>query len=237
MEILPAIDIKGGKCVRLTQGDFTRETIYFDDPSGVAAKWRDEGAKILHIVDLDGAKIGLPQITNEVKKIIRITGLPIQVGGGVRSIESIKILLDAGVSRIIVGTVAVENSTLLKKMIEMFGEKIVVSLDSRNGELLTKGWLENSRKSIIESAKNIASLGVKKIINTDVTRDGMLTEPNYTILENLVKETGVSIIAAGGVSSMESLIKLKNIGCGGAIIGKALYENKLHLKKIMEKQW
>ncbi len=237
MEILPAIDIRNGKCVRLSQGNYAKETQYYDNPVEVAEKWFLEGAEILHIVDLDGAKDGKPRILETVKKIVKKTRLPIQVGGGIRTFEAAEALFDAGATRIILGTIAVEKPEILEKILHIFRKNVVVSLDVRNGELLTRGWLDNSKKNIFETAQELAAKGVQRIICTDTSRDGMLTGPNLEIYKKMIEKTEINIIAAGGIGNISHIEKLKGIGCAGVIIGKALYENKISLKEVMNIQW
>lgn len=234
MKILPAIDIKNSKCVRLQQGDFGRETIYEDDPVVMAMKWKLQGATELHIVDLDGAKEGTIKNMSIIKKIIENTNLMVQVGGGIRTLESARQLFEIGVSRIILGTVVVENRELLKEFIIEYGSKIIVSLDVKNNKLAKKGWIETSNNELIPTAIEMGKIGVETIIYTDTNRDGMLTEPNYSIITDLKKAININLLIAGGVSSCIQIKKLKQIGLDGVIIGKALYEEKINLKEVID---
>jgi phosphoribosylformimino-5-aminoimidazole carboxamide ribotide isomerase len=233
MLIIPAIDIKNGKCVRLTQGKFDEVTIYSDNPAQVAKVFENDGAKMIHVIDLDGAKTGKPANLNTIKNIIKSVSIPIQVGGGIRTPETVKILLAAGVSRIILGTIALEDEEKLKKILKKFASKIAVALDTKNGKLMEQGWLKNSDKNTLITALRLEGMGVKKFIYTDVIKDGTLTEPNYKEIANLVKNISVPIIASGGISNINSLKQLKTIGVEGVIIGKALYEGKIDLKEAL----
>lgn len=233
MQIIPAIDIKDGKCVRLFQGDYAKETIYADSPVAVALKWKKQGAKILHIVDLSGAKKGRSLIGNDLKQIVEKVSIPIQVGGGIRTPDSINQLIKSGVARVILSTYAIENIILLRKAVDLYGDSIIVSLDVLDGKLMKKGWLEQSDITLTSTIKKLGKIGVGTIIYTDITRDGTLTEPNYKMIEKMRKCTQMKIIVAGGVSSIEQINKLKIIGVDGVIIGKALYEGKINLKEVI----
>ncbi len=234
MQIIPAIDIKNGKCVRLFQGDFDKETIYSSSPIDMALKWENQGAKIIHLVDLDGAKIGKSKIIRIVKKIIKEVKIPIEIGGGIRNLKTVKQLINIGVTRIILGTVALENTDLLKKHIDLFGDKIIVSIDVNNGKLMKKGWLESSNLELMPSIKMLEKIGVKTIIYTDITRDGTLTEPNYKDIKLIRKTTKMNLIAAGGISSIDQIKKLKIMKVNGVIIGKSLYEGRIDLKEVIK---
>lgn len=233
MKILPAIDIKNGKCVRLKQGDYNQETIYENDPVAMAQKWKLQGATELHIVDLDGARAGDIKNLELINKIVEITSLPVQVGGGIRTIKSAQRLFEIGVNRIILGTIAVENQQLLKEFITTFGSKIVVSLDVKNKKLAKKGWIKTSNNELIPTAKAMEKIGVETIIYTDTNRDGMLTEPNYSIITDLKKAININLFIAGGTSSFDQIKKLKRLGIDGVIVGKALYEGKINLKEVI----
>lgn len=231
MLIIPAIDIKNGKCVRLTQGDFNREIIYEDDPIIVAKRFEKEGANMLHIIDLDGAKNGNLTNFEVVKKIVQEVTIPIQTGGGIRNKKTVKTLLSIGVSRVILGTVALENEVELENILKDFCSKVVIALDTKNGKLMKQGWLEDSDKSSVTTALKLEDLGVQRFIYTDVVRDGTLTEPNYEEIANLMKNVSVPLIAGGGISNVSNIKHLKSIGVEGVIIGKALYEGKIDLKE------
>jgi len=233
MLIIPAIDIKNGKCVRLTQGDFENEKVYSEDPVAIAKQWEEQGAQMLHIVDLDGAKNGNLANSEIIKKIVQEVKIPLQVGGGIRNKEAVKTLLSNGISRVILGTVALENEDELKNILNEFASQVAIALDTKDGKLMKQGWLENSDKSIITTALKLEKLGVKRFIYTDVVRDGTLTEPNYKEISNLAKNIVVPVIASGGISTIASIKQLKSMGVEGVIIGKALYEGKLDLKEAL----
>lgn len=234
MQIIPAIDIKNGKCVRLFQGDYDKETIYSSNPIEMALKWKNQGAKVIHIIDLDGAKMGKPTIINIVKQIIDKVKIPIQIGGGIRNLVSINQLIDIGITRIILGTVVLENQELLKKAFNLYGDRIIVSIDINNGKLMIKGWLQQSNLDLIQIIKQVEEIGVKTIIFTDTTRDGTLTEPNYESIELIRKNTNMKLIIAGGISSINQVKKLKAINVDGVIIGSALYEARINLKEVIK---
>ncbi len=233
MLIIPAIDIKNGKCVRLTQGDFNREVIYGDDPIIVAKRFEKEGASMLHIVDLDGAKNGNLANLEVIKKIVQEVKIPLQTGGGIRNKKTVRTLLSIGVSRVILGTVALENEDELKNILKDFASKVVIALDTKNGKLMKQGWLESSDKSSVIAALKLEDLGVQRFIYTDVVRDGTLTEPNYEEIASLMKNVSVPLIASGGISILSNIKQLKSIGVEGVIIGKALYERKIDLKEAI----
>ncbi len=231
MLIMPAIDLRNGRCVRLKQGVFADETIYAADPVVVARKWQAEGARILHIVDLDGAQTGSLANLAVIKKIIQSVDVPVQVGGGVQSMADIAKLQAIGVKTIIVGTMALENISLLQEMLEKFADTIIVSLDSRSGSLAKRGWLEQTDSNLLLTAKQLEIMGVKKFIYTNILTDGMLTEPDYAEVARLLRTVRVPVIVAGGVSSVNAIKKLAALGVCGAILGKALYEQKITLKE------
>lgn len=234
MKIIPALDIKNGKCVRLFQGNYDCETIYSADPVFMAKQWEDQGTKMLHIVDLDGAKDGKPINFEIINKIIRETSLSVQIGGGVRNIASIYRYIEIGSSNIILGTVTLEDRNVFKNMLEKFGEKIIVSLDTNNNILMKNGWKEKSEKKLIETISELESGGVKTVIYTDTIRDGTLTEPNYKMIQLIKKSAKMNLMVAGGISSIEQIKKLKSMNIDGVIIGKALYEGKIQLKEALK---
>ena len=234
MIIFPAIDIKENKCVRLLQGDFDKVNIYGDDPSAVAKRWEDKNAQFIHIVSLNGAR-GEGKVNDEsIKKILSTVNIPIQIGGGIRSQERVQELLDMGVNRVIVGSIAIKNKELLKKLVKKYKEKIVVSIDAKNGKVAVQGWEEISDVDSIELCKELEQIGVKTIVYTDISKDGMMIGPNFNIYEKLSKETNLDIIASGGVTTIEDIKRLKDMDLYGAIIGKALYENKIELKEVLD---
>lgn len=233
MIIFPAIDIKDNKCVRLLQGDFDKVNVYGDDPSLMAKKWQDSGAEFIHMVSLNGAR-GEGNVNDEsIKKILDTVHIPIQIGGGIRSKERVKELLNLGVNRVILGSVAIKNKELLKDLVKEYKEKIVVSIDAKDGKVAVEGWEEVSDVDSITLCKELEKIGVKTIVYTDISKDGMLIGPNFDVYEKLSKETSLDIIASGGVTSIDDVKKLKNMNLYGAIIGKALYENKIELREVL----
>jgi phosphoribosylformimino-5-aminoimidazole carboxamide ribotide isomerase len=229
MEIIPAIDIRGGRCVRLYQGDYNQETVFGDDPVTVALTWYSQGARWLHIVDLDGASAGMPRNMEVVEEIINESSLSIELGGGIRHEDVAERLLHQGVSRIILGTAAIEDRELVKKVCQRFGEAVAVSLDTRDGKIATHGWQNNTVFEVFPLSHELADAGVRRFIHTDISRDGTLTEPNFDMIKRLVTETNVPVIVAGGISRLEHLRRIKELGAEGAIIGKALYTGDINL--------
>lgn len=234
MIIFPAIDLRGGKCVRLIQGDFDKETVYSDDPQATALKWQSMGAKFIHVVDLDGARAGSPKNLDAIKKILDAVKIPIEVGGGIRTLDDMDKLLSLGVRRVILGSVAVENPALVKEAVQKFGDKIVVGIDARNGFVAVHGWEKSSNVKASELAKKIVAAGVKTIIYTDISKDGMLSGVNAGAFAELAKESGAEIVASGGVKSIEDIRALKAAGISGVIVGKAIYTGSLDLKTAIE---
>jgi len=236
MIVLPAIDLKSGEVVRLKQGDFEQKTVYSQDPLAVAEDFAEKGANWLHLVDLDGAAAGESQNYAVIKKIAAATDLKIQTGGGIRKKEDVKRLLDIGVKRAIIGTLAVKNPELLTEIIKEFGaESILVSIDARDGKVATSGWLEASEKDMLDFAREMEALGVKYILYTDIGRDGMLSGPDYAGLRRLKAETELKIIASGGISSNHDLYNLAAEDFYGAITGQAIYQGEVDLKEVLAK--
>jgi len=237
MLIIPAIDLRGGKVVRLFQGKFDQEKIYSSDPVKAAKHWAKQGAKFLHIVDLDGASSGTPKNLEALKGILKQVGVPLEFGGGVRSIETISELLELGVQRVVLGTRAANDAQFLKKAWKKFGGKIIVSIDAKGANVLTQGWNRASSKTIFDFAKELKEVGFKQLIYTDISRDGALVGPNIAGIKELIKQTGLDVIASGGVSGLKDLLKLKKLeknGVSGVIIGKALYEGKFTLAEALK---
>jgi phosphoribosylformimino-5-aminoimidazole carboxamide ribotide isomerase len=229
MEIIPAVDIRGGKCVRLYQGDYNQETVFDEDPITAALTWYSQGARWLHIVDLDGAVAGEPQNMEVIEEIIKESGLLIELGGGIRQEEVAEKLLRQGISRIILGTAAIENKELVKKLCQQFDETIAVSLDARDGKIAIRGWQENTVIEVLQLSREMVDAGVKRFIYTDIKRDGTLTKPNFDMINRLLAKTNIPVIVAGGISRLEHLQRLKELGAEGAIIGKALYTGDIDL--------
>lgn len=234
MKIYPAIDVKDGRCVRLVQGKFSDVTVYADDPVEMALKWEKLGAEYLHVVDLDGARVGEPVNTAVISKMAVNLGIPVQLGGGIRSIEMIEILLCKGIQRVILGTSAVNDQELVKKAVNTFDNNLVIGIDAKNGFVAIEGWAKTSSFTAIEFAKKMEELGAKTIIYTDIDTDGMLSGPNLKAMEEMVKAVNIEIIASGGVSSIEDIKNLKNVGVSGAIIGKALYTGNIDLAEAIK---
>ncbi len=233
MEIIPAIDIRGGKCVRLYQGDYNQQTIFDENPTAVALRWKSQGARWLHIVDLDGAATGEPGNIAAVEEIIRRSSLPVELGGGIRREDIAEELLQKGVSRIILGTVAIEKPELVARLCQRFGQAIVVGLDARDGKIAIHGWQKDTVVDVLQLSREMVELGVSRFIYTDIRRDGTLTEPNFDAVERLIAEVDVPIIASGGISRLEHLRRLKELGVEGAIIGQALYTGDIDLQEAI----
>ena len=232
MKIIPAIDIRGGNCVRLFQGDYARETVYGTDPAAQAKAWQDAGAEIIHLVDLDGAKAGHPVNLEAIEAICKNVTVPCELGGGIRTVEDAKKVLDLGISRVILGTVACDDPKLAESFISQFGtEKIVVGIDAKDGKVATRGWIETSSTDAFELARKLYLIGVSRIIYTDIATDGALCGPNLKSVANLcdlIPECHV--IASGGVSSAKDIANLNALGKAnleGAIVGKALYDGRV----------
>jgi len=239
MIILPAIDIKGGKCVRLTQGDYDKETVYSDSPAAQAMTWEKQGAEFIHLVDLDGAKAGHPVNLEIILEICSKIKIPCELGGGIRTPDDVRKVLDCGVSRVILGTSICENPLSAEKFINEFGpEKIVAGIDAKNGKAAVRGWLENTGADAFELAAKLNKAGVSRIIYTDIATDGMLSGPNLEAMALICdKVKSCKIIASGGVSSEKdivSLIELKKNNLEGAIVGKALYDGRVSLKNLLK---
>lgn len=234
MIIFPAIDIKDNKCVRLRQGDFDKVKVYSDNPYEMAIKWAEEGASFIHLVDLNGANDEGFTNKKAIENIIKNVNLPIQVGGGIRNENRVKELLEIGVNRVILGTVAVEEKDLLKELVDKYGDKIVVSIDAKNGKVATRGWKTVSKVNAINLCKELEKTGVKTIVYTDISRDGMLIGPNFDAYENILKVSNLNLIASGGISNIEDIKKLKELGVYGAIVGKALYEKRIELREAIK---
>lgn len=235
MQLYPAIDIKNGKCVRLKQGLFTEETIYNDNPVEVIKSFEDAGASFVHVVDLDGALDG--KWTNEslISNMVKAVDIPVQTGGGIRSLDDIKLRLDVGIKRVIIGTMAIKDPEFVKKAVEKFGsETIVVGLDAKDGKVATHGWEQVSSLTALDVARDMENYGVKTIVYTDIAKDGMMMGPNIEQTKRLVDGTKMDIIASGGVSCMEDLQDIMNINAHGAIMGKSIYEGAIQLKVAVE---
>jgi phosphoribosylformimino-5-aminoimidazole carboxamide ribotide isomerase len=232
-EIIPAIDIRDGRCVRLYQGDYQQETVFSDDPVEMALEWQSRGAPRLHIVDLDGAAKGEVYNLDVITEIAKAVLVPTQLGGGIRRIETTEQMLKAGIERVILGTAAVEDPHLVEQACRRFRESVIVSIDARDGYLATRGWLKDTDVRAVELAQFMVGVGVGRFIYTDIGRDGTLTEPNFSATAELINAIKAPVIAAGGISSINHLRMLKSLGAEGAIIGKALYTGDIDLKQAL----
>ena len=234
MYIIPSIDIKDGKCVRLYQGDFARLTVYDDDPTAVARRWADQGAQMIHVVDLDGARVGHPVNTHIILEIVQSVSVPVQIGGGLRDEPAVLAALGLGVARVVLGTAAVLQPDLIERLVARYGDEIAVGVDARNGIVATAGWTEQSQVSAPDLIDHMAALGVRRVIYTDISRDGTLTEPNFAATAALIRPDGPRIIASGGVGKLEHLRQLANDGVEAAIVGRALYTGDIQLAQAIE---
>ncbi len=234
MEVIPAIDLRGGRCVRLFQGDFAQETVYSDAPETVAEHWTGLGATRLHVVDLDGARDGVPANLGCLERIAGVVDVPVQFGGGVRTAKGAGRALTAGADRVIVGTAAVENSALVCELIDRYGaQRLVVGVDTRDGGVVLRGWLKRGGLRATELIDRMMDIGVTRFMFTDVSRDGTLTEPNFAEVEALAGRPGTSLIAAGGIASVDHLVRLANTGVEAAVVGKALYTSDIDLEEAL----
>ncbi|MDI6752292.1 MAG: 1-(5-phosphoribosyl)-5-[(5-phosphoribosylamino)methylideneamino]imidazole-4-carboxamide isomerase [bacterium] len=239
MLVIPAIDIREGKVVRLKKGEFSEQTTYLDEPVSVALKWQEEGARMIHVVDLDGAFFGLPQNLEVIEEICSNVSIPIQMGGGLRNLELIEKVIDFGVQRVVLGSAAIIKPEILKEALFRFSAKrVVVGIDIKEGKIAISGWQKVSDYKVDEFIMGLRKIGLAEIIVTDIERDGMLSGPNIPLLEELAKKTmGLRIIASGGVSCLPDIIALKRLteyGVYGVIIGKSLYDGKITLKEALE---
>ena len=233
IEIIPAVDIRDGRCVRLYQGDYAIETVFSDDPLDQALKWQSLGAPRLHIVDLDGAATGEIKNLEIIRSIAAGLLIPTQLGGGIRDIDTICEVLKAGVERVILSTAAVENPELVREACRLYRESIIVSLDARDGNIAIHGWRTGTELNALDFARSMINLGVRRFIYTDISRDGTLTEPDFSAISELMEAVRVPVVAAGGVSSLNHLKVLQKLGTEGAIVGKAIYTGDIDLKKAL----
>jgi phosphoribosylformimino-5-aminoimidazole carboxamide ribotide isomerase len=232
MEIIPAIDIRGGKCVRLTQGDYTQQNVYADDPVLMAKRWKSEGATRLHVIDLDGAKAGSPQNEAVIAEIVRSVDIPVQLGGGIRTGEIADRLLSLGVDRVIFGTAALSDPAI-GDVFARLGERAILGLDAKKGKVAVHGWLETSEITALQLALDLQARGAKRIIFTDIAKDGMMQGPNIEATLALMSALNIPVIASGGVSKLADIGALKAINVEGVIVGKSLYENTVRLPEAI----
>jgi len=236
MLIIPAIDIKDGRCVRLFQGEMDKETVYFDKPVDAARHWVQQGATLIHIVDLNGAVEGRPVHTREVAMICQETGLSVELGGGLRSVEAVEVALQLGVSRVVIGTAAYENTEFLRALCKKFPQKVVVGIDARNGKVAVKGWKETTSMNAVELAKRCEADGASRIIYTDISRDGTREGINVEETRKIARAVKIPVIASGGVATLDDIRALKPLeeeGVEGVIVGRALYTGAFKLKEAI----
>jgi phosphoribosylformimino-5-aminoimidazole carboxamide ribotide isomerase len=233
MQILPAIDIRGGQCVRLRQGDYTQETVFGADPAEMARRWVEQGATYLHIVDLDGAKEGKPVNGAVVQQIVKTCGVPCQLGGGLRTEEHVAEGLAWGLQRAVIGTKAVRDPTWLERISRRFPGQVALGIDVKDGRVAVEGWLKVSDRSAVELAKRCAGWHLAALIYTDISRDGMMGGPNFEALAELSSTVQLPIIASGGTTTLEDVRRLAKLGLAGCIIGRALYEGRLRLAEAI----
>ena len=233
MEVIPAIDIRGGKCVRLYEGDYARETIFDDDPIRVAVRWAALGARRIHIVDLDGARDGKQANAEIVQRIVQTVDCAVQTGGGIRDIETLRAALDSGVNHVLIGTAAVKDPAMLREAVALARDRLIVSVDARDGFVRLEGWTEETDLQALAWIGQLATMGVERVVYTDISRDGTLEGPNFPMYEQIVAETSVDVIAAGGVTTVDDVRRLARCGIGAAIIGRALYTGDIKLTEAI----
>lgn len=234
MRMYPAIDLKDGECVRLYKGDYDKKTVYSSQPVETALKWQDSGADFLHVVDLDGARSGDGKNRHVIKEICSSINMKVQTGGGIRTMEDIDELINAGVARVILGTVAVKNFSLVEEAVKKYGDKIAVGIDAKNGFVATDGWEKVSELTAVEFAQKVEKAGVCTIIYTDIATDGAMCGPNIEAMKEMVSKTNLNVIASGGVSSIDDIKALLPTGVEGAITGRAIYDGALDLKEAVD---
>ncbi|MEX2158815.1 MAG: 1-(5-phosphoribosyl)-5-[(5-phosphoribosylamino)methylideneamino]imidazole-4-carboxamide isomerase [Dehalococcoidia bacterium] len=233
MEVIPAVDLRGGRCVRLVQGDYDRETVFSDDPVAVARRWADLGAPRLHVADLDGAREGTPLNEDATRAILHAVRIPVQVSGGVRTLEAVDRWIAAGAQRVVLGTAVVAGPSIAEEAVRRYGGRIVVSIDAKDGLVATDGWKKVSDVRADDLLVRLAALGVQRFVYTDIGRDGTLTSPNYEALVALMRRLPVALIAAGGVAEVAHLVRLGEIGVEGVIVGRSLYDGRVDLPMAM----
>ncbi len=233
MRIYPAIDIKDGKCVRLYKGRFDDVTVYGDSPAEMAKKWEAQGGEYIHVVDLDGALKGHGVNADKIREICESVSVPVQTGGGIRTMEDIEAKLACGISRVIIGTKAVSDSEFVKRAADKYGNKIVIGIDAKDGMVAVEGWEKTSNFTAVEFAKKMVSLGIKTIVYTDIATDGTLSGPNVAAMREMAAAVNADIIASGGVGSLDDILSLKDTGVEGVIVGKALYTGRVDLAEAV----
>ena len=234
MEVIPAIDLRDGRCVRLFQGDFNQETVFSDDPLAMALSWQEQGGHRLHVVDLDGAVQGKPVHLEVISAIVRSLDIPVQVGGGIRDLATAGAWLEAGVDRVVIGTAAVRDPDMVREVCRKHGsQRVVVSVDAKDGLVAWQGWKETSAVTVLELANQMSQIGVVRLLYTDIARDGALTGPDLETNTRLAKETGLAVLASGGVASVEHIKELLPTGVEGVIVGRALYTGAVNLSEAV----
>ena len=233
MEVIPAIDLKDGRCVRLLQGNFDKETVFSTDPAAVAQRWQEAGAPRIHVVDLDGAASGKPRNSEAVTRILETVDIPIQLGGGIRNMETLESWLAQGVQRVVLGTAAVEAPDFLVNVCSEFGDAVIAGVDARNGKVAASGWTRTTAVDAMKLIEQVEELGARRIIYTDIATDGMLTGPNLESIREVTSHTRLPVIASGGVTTIDHLVSLNALGVEGAIIGRALYTGDLDLREAI----
>lgn len=234
MEIIPAIDLRHGACVRLFQGDYNKEEVFDQDPSSVARRWHAKGARLIHVVDLDGAAGGRLMNLDVILSLLHIEDIALEVGGGIRTLQTAEELFRRGVERVVLGTAAVEDPGLVETLSAAHPGSVVVSLDARDGYVTTRGWLVGTRVPVADLCERMVAAGVSRFVYTDVKRDGTMTEPNFDALERLVRSTSAPVVAAGGITSLDHLRRLREVGAAGAILGKAIYVGSIDLGEALK---
>ena len=234
MEVIPAIDLRLGLCVRLFQGDYQQETVFSDKPVSVALAWQEQGAPRLHLVDLDGAAGGVPVNLEVITSIIHNLTIPVQIGGGIRNLATAESLLSAGADRVVIGTAAVENPSLVEDLCQKHGsQRVVIAVDAKDGLVAIKGWLESTEVKAQDLVEQMALLGVRRILYTDISRDGTLTEPNFEANADLVRTTDMAVLASGGIATLDHVRRLADTGAEGAILGRSLYTAAFSLREAI----
>lgn len=233
MDVIPAIDIRGGRCVRLAQGDYARETVFSEDPLAMARRWASLGARRIHVVDLDGARDGQQANAAIVRAIADAVPVPVQTGGGIRTMETIQATLDAGIDRIVIGTAAVKDPELLREAVAFADDRLIVSVDARDGRVALEGWTESTDLDAVAFIERLRDAGVRRIVYTDISRDGVTDGPNFAMYERVTRVVGIPVIAAGGVGSVADVRRLSECGVEAAIIGRALYTGDIDLAEAL----
>lgn len=233
MEVIPAIDIRGGRCVRLWQGDYDRETIFDDDPVAVAVRWASLGARRIHVVDLDGAREGHQANADVVRAIVKNADCAVQTGGGLRDMDTLHAALNVGVNRVVLGTAAVRDPAFVREAVAVARDRLIVSVDARDGIVQVQGWTEGSDIDASSLIQQLGAQGVRRVVYTDIARDGVLEGPNFAMYEDLVSQTSLAVIAAGGVTTVEDIRRLSECGVEAAIVGRALYTGDITLPEAM----